>query len=402
MGSTHRPDWRIVARCRELNEAGKSIVSVAREMNIPRPTVQSWKNDNWRFAAPPEEPDPIEPTPMLDLERLTQVLKTSPSSLDQLAGRFSTTRGAVLDAIDHLRDVRGLAIHVTGDRYGIDTAPAPAYATGDLPVYLSRPDGTYIFGAIGDTHYCSKHCREDVVEEFYDEFAQAEVDRVFHTGNWIDGEARFNKHEITVHGMDAQCRYLASKYPRREGIVTYAVTGDDHEGWYAQREGVDIGRYAEERFRDQGRQDWVNLGYMEAHIILRHAVTGAEATLAVVHPGGGSSYADSYTVQKIIESLDGGEKPAVALYGHYHKLLAGEYRNVWWLQTGCTQQQTTFGRKRKLRYVLGAAVVTLKQDAETGAIVEFTPRLMRRFVGQKVNNRWSHSGWVTQPDLANQ
>src|SRR6185369_11109011 len=113
--------------------------------------------------------------------------------------------------------------------------------------------------------------------------------------------------------------------------------------------------------RDAGRSDWVDLGYMEAHIRLRNANTGKESILAVVHPGGGSAYADSYVVQKIIESLDGGEKPAVALYGHYHKMLAGEYRNVFWVLVPSTKDQDVFMRKKRLRSVVGGAIIEVEQ-----------------------------------------
>ena len=143
--------------------------------------------------------------------------------------------------------------------------------------------------------------------------------------------------------------------------------------------------------REAGRPDWVNLGFMESHIRLRHYKTGVETILAVVHPGGGSAYATSYSVQKIIESLDGGEKPAVALYGHYHKLWAGNIRNVWVVQTGTTEDQTPFMRKKKLEAHVGGYVVKLTQDPQTGAIVRCRPEMQRFFVRGYYNGRWSHA-----------
>lgn len=269
--------------------------------------------------------------------------------------------------------------------------PYPAFIRGDdLPTYVSRPDGTYVFGALGDNHLGSKYSRLEVLNELYDRYAAEGVDRVFNTGNWIDGEARFNAHDLLVHGMDPQLRYLAEHYPRRPGIETYAVAGDDHEGWYAQREGIDIGVRAEQTMRQCGRADWHNLGYMESHIRLIHAQSGKESILAVVHPGGGSSYALSYAIQKIIESLEGGEKPAVGLYGHYHKLWAGNIRNVWVAQTGTTEDQTPFMRKKKLEAHVGGMLIELRQDPRTGAVVEFTPRIMRWFNKGFYNNRWNH------------
>jgi hypothetical protein len=244
-------------------------------------------------------------------------------------------------------------------------------------------------------HNCSKYARLDVLESLYDIYAAEGVDRVFNTGNWIDGEARFNTHDLLIHGMDAQLRYLAKNYPQRAGIHTYAVAGDDHEGWYAQKMGIDIGRRAEATMREQGRIDWHNLGYMEAHIRLVHADSGKSAILAVVHPGGGSSYALSYSIQKIIESLDGGEKPAVGLYGHYHKLWAGNIRNVWCVQTGTTEDQTPFMRKKKLEAHVGGTLIKLTQDPRTGAITRCQPEMMRYFNRGFYNNRWNHGDDVT-------
>ena len=224
------------------------------------------------------------------------------------------------------------------------------------------------------------------------------VDRVFHAGNWIDGEARFNRYDLHVHGMQQQVDYLAEHYPERAGITTYAVTGDDHEGWYGQSAGVDIGLVASNAFRAAGRTDWVNVGYMEAFIPLRHRKTGATHHLHLLHPGGGSAYATSYTVQKIVEGYGSGEKPAVLLAGHYHKLEFIEIRGVWAVQTGCTQDQTPFMRKKKLQAHVGGGVMRLVQNPKTGAIEQAGVDLFRYFDrGYYENNRWSMHGPVVQP-----
>jgi hypothetical protein len=113
-----------------------------------------------------------------------------------------------------------------------------------------------------------------------------------------------------------------------------------------------------------------------------------------------SAYAESYAIQKTIETLDGGEKPAVGLYGHWHKMLAGEYRNVWFILVPSTKDQDPFMRKKRIRSVVGGGIVTLEQDPETGAIFGMTPRLWRYFVKSyyaEQNRRWSHSGPVSLP-----
>jgi hypothetical protein len=96
-------------------------------------------------------------------------------------------------------------------------------------------------------------------------------------------------------------------------------------------------------------------------------------------------------VQKIIESLEGGEKPAVGLYGHFHKLMAANIRNVWVLQTGCQQDQTPFMRKKRLEAHVGGALVKLRQDPRTGAIISCAPELIRYFTREYYTGtgRWS-------------
>jgi biotin operon repressor len=339
---------------------------------------------------------PAVPLPkQADSDGLRTMLAKGAFTVADLVDKLQLSRGTIIDAIDALK-AQGINVQEHGDRYSIQHAPAPRHQPGDqsLPEYKSRPDGTYLFGFTSDNHLCSKYSREDALDNLYDRFAEQGVDRVFNAGNWIDGEARFNVHDLLVHGMDAQVRYLAEHYPQRPGIVTHAIAGDDHEGWYCQREGVDIGRYAERAMRDAGRTDWVDLGYMEAFIRLVHAKTGASTMLHNMHPGGGSAYAESYTVQKIVEAYAGGEKPAVLLAGHYHKLGYNLIRNVHCIQTGCTQDQTPFARKKKLNFAVGGGICKLTQDAETGAIVGCRVELFPYFVRGYYNNRWSHSGGV--------
>ncbi len=286
------------------------------------------------------------------------------------------------------------------DRWLKQAPTQAAYLGGPQHTFTAEQDGTFTFGACGDQHMCSKYERLDVAEALYDAYAEAGCSVVLNTGNWIDGEARFNVHDLHTRGMDAQLRYLARAYPRRPGITTYAVSGDDHEGWFAQREGIDIGRHAERTFRDVGRTDWIDLGYMEAPVRVVHPRTGKAAIISVTHPGGGSSYALSYSVQKIIESLDGGEKPAVLLAGHYHKLWAGSIRNVWAIQTGCSQDQTPFMRKKKLEAHVGGCLVKLTQDPDTGAIVRCQVEIIRFFHRGYYENRWNHHGPVNLSELA--
>lgn len=228
--------------------------------------------------------------------------------------------------------------------------------------------GMYRFGAIGDNHLCSKYERLDVLNAIYDEYEEQGITTVYNTGNWIDGEARFNKHDLHTHGMSNQIRYLLKHYPQRKGITTYTIAGDDHEGWYTQRDGIDIGKYMQMMAEDAGRTDIINLGYMEADVILK--APNGRTMIRVLHPGGGSAYAISYTAQKIVESYQGGEKPDILLIGHYHKAEYVYCRGVHCVQTGTTQDQSPFMRKKRLAAHLGGWIIEFGRD-DNGAVTRF-------------------------------
>ncbi len=240
------------------------------------------------------------------------------ATLDDMIARSAAPEGQVLAEITALTE-RGYNIIRQGDIYRIEKA-LPVGNTGERFSFTTDDNDRIKFGLSSDKHYGSKYTREEVTEELYQWFADEGVSAVLDAGNYIEGESRFNKYDINVHGLDAQAENIAAKLPQHPGLVTYAVSGDDHEGWYAQREGVDIGRYVESVFRHNGREDWHNLGYMEAYVDIVNAKSGVASKVLVMHPGGGSSYATSYRPQKIVEGLEGGEKPAFLIIGHFHKL----------------------------------------------------------------------------------
>ena len=313
-------------------------------------------------------------------ERLLKTLETTPRKLTSAAKQL---------------EKRGVLVVRDGDRWRLETGVAPG-ASGEHEI-RSSASGEYLIGFSADQHLGSKYERLDVLNDLYDKFAAAGVKYVANAGNWIDGESHFNKFDIHTHGLDAQLEYLAQHYPHRQGITTHAIAGEDHEGWYGRREGVDIGRHAEIAMREAGRKDWRNLGFMEAFIGLRHAKSGALSRMLLTHPGGGSSYAVSYRPQKIVESLEGGEKPAVIVIGHYHKQSYNQFRNVHCIQSGCTQDQTPFMRKKGLQAHIGGGIMELTQDAETGAITRCRVEFFTYFNRGFYNGRWSQSGAVTLP-----
>jgi predicted phosphodiesterase len=307
------------------------------------------------------------PTPVSTLpDDVAAVLKGgSKQSLFEMADRFAVPPKAVREAVANLKEGRMLAIAQDGEFVWIGEPISGGSSNVANDQILMKPylDGlNFRFGVVSDNHMGSRYARDEITEALYDVYAAEGISLVLNCGNWIDGEARFNKNDLRVHGMGNQFRHFAERYPRREGISTEFIGGDDHEGWYTQREGVDLGAMFDAYCHPSDpakprRDDLVYRGYMEHDKIIQ-ADKGI-CKVRMLHAGGGSSYAISYTTQKLIESLTGGEKPQVLLIGHYHKAEYIFYRNIHAIQAGCTQDQTPFMRKKRLSAHLGGWIVDL-------------------------------------------
>ena len=83
-----------------------------------------------------------------------------------------------------------------------------------------------------------------------------------------------------------------------------------------------------------------------------------------------NSYASSYRVQKIIESLQGGTKPNILICGHTHKSLYLFERNIHAISAGCMQFQTPFMRGKKLSAHTGYWIIEFEE--RSGEVLSFT------------------------------
>jgi hypothetical protein len=360
-----------IKKIKSLHSKGKSLRFIAGELGIHNTTVL-------RYTTPAKELSDAE------IESgIRRHLKRSPLHISDLAELLSIKPTRISRAIVAMQRRGAMILRTVDGRY--DLGLSESLTPGRFEIKGGRGEWTHRFGFVTDNHLCNKHARLDVLNAAYDEFRRQGITTVFNAGNMIDGEMRFNKGElVTAPGMDNQIDYWIDNYPERKGVETLYIAGDDHEGWYQQREGVEIGRYMQSRAREQGRNDLKYLGYAECDIALKFGE--GESVLRVVHPGGGSAYAISYTDQKRAESYQGGEKPHIELVGHYHKFNHGYPREIHVVQGGCTCDQTLFMRKKRIQAHVGFSKIKIKQDA-SGAIsrlsVEWFPFYDRGFYGRR-------------------
>lgn len=237
---------------------------------------------------------------------------------------------------------------------------------------------TVRFGVVSDTHLGNHHAMPDQLHEAYEVFRREGITDVYAPGNLLDGEKTYRgqEYEINVMGADNVVANLARIWPLVKGITTWHVASSTcHEGFYLKSAGLLIGKMIE-----QARPDMKYLGMDEADIVIHNSE--ARPVLRIVHPGGGTSYADSYRPQKIVESYHGGEKPAILVIGHYHKGGYYDIRDVAVLQAMCLERQTPFMRKLSLRAVLGFWLVEVTFTPE-GSLRRFKPEAFRYYVGRR-------------------
>lgn len=218
------------------------------------------------------------------------------------------------------------------------------------------------FGLMGDTQINSKYTQITHLHKFYDICQQEGIDTVYYTGDMDEGEEMRlgHKYETYTQGVDDHIDEIVKVYPIRKGITTHFITGNHDHSIY-KRVGFDIGPVIQSR-----RPDMNYLGRDEATIMLT-----PNCSLGLRHPGDGTAYALSYKIQKMVDSLSGGEKPHIMAVGHYHKSeVLPLYRNVQCIQTGCFQAQTPFMRSKGLAAHMGGFLIEVNVDTE-GTITRF-------------------------------
>src|ERR1035437_1654490 len=364
---------QLKAKILELVASGVSNSQIAIRLGISRNTVLKYQ----QLAGIPStahKPNPGIIAEPIQFDVIRKALRKGPLSTDALADALDCSPRRVTEALEGMK-ARGALLRQNSDG-AFELTIAEACTGVVSPILATHEKWNHRLGVVSDNHLCNKHSRLDVLNAAYDDFEREGITDVFNSGNWIDGEHKFTRPESIVRpGMDAQIEYLLENYPQKKGITTHYIAGDDHEGWYQQRECIEIGLYLQLCAEKAGRHDLKYLGYAEADVPLKSP--GGTIVMRVVHPGGGSAYAISYTDQKRVESYQGGKKPQIEIVGHYHKYNVGYPREVYTVQAGCTCDQTLFMRKKRLQAMVGYCIIEIQQDTTDGHLCrarhEFIP-----------------------------
>jgi hypothetical protein len=214
----------------------------------------------------------------------------------------------------------------------------------------------FTFMVISDSHLGSKNEQLTFLHYLYDEAARRGIKNVYHCGDISEGFKKSrDDHMYSLHsiGFDDQADYIIRNYPERKNIHTYFITGN-HDHFHIQNGGANIGKRI-----TASRKDMTYLGINTAVIQLT-----PNCKMELFHPQDGSSYAVSYSGQKYLDSLSGGDKPNILFVGHHHKYISMWYRNVWYFEVPSTHLQSDWEKGKRIRNDSGALVVTVEVDSE--------------------------------------
>jgi len=195
------------------------------------------------------------------------------------------------------------------------------------------PSRHFRVGVTSDWHVGNKNFRYDVFEDSVKIFNKEKVDEIYHPGDIIEGMSNRDGHiyELAIPGVSGQLDRAVDLLNQYKQPIT-GVLGN-HDLWAMKKgnQGMDIAGELERRVKNLSM-----IGHLYGDIQVN-----PNTTIRLSHEGA-SSYALSYSMQKRINSLSGGDKPSVIFNGHLHKALYMFYRNIHAVEAGTLEDQTEF------------------------------------------------------------
>lgn len=218
------------------------------------------------------------------------------------------------------------------------------------------------FGAMTDLHIGHKQSCRQRIEQAFEEFAKDNVDFIVIPGDVTEGMSNRPGHiyELDHIGYNEQKREAIDILGQWTDSEVYMIDGN-HDRWYIKSAGAVVVKDIADSL-----PNYHFLGHDEGDISLN-----GQVTIKLWHGEDGSSYALSYRLQKILESLTGGEKPNILIAGHVHKFVNIFERNVHAVSVGCMEGQTKWMRGKRISAHVGFCIIDAWIDG--ASVTKFSP-----------------------------
>lgn len=227
------------------------------------------------------------------------------------------------------------------------------------------------FAVLSDLHLGSIFTSEALVRAAIDVVNERELDFVLMTGDVTEGMSSREGHiyELSHLGYHEQKEYAIGLLSLIRHPI-YMISGN-HDLWYYKKNGAKV--------VSDICDNIPNATYMGEDFATLRVPDGPD--IGLWHGNDGGSYARSYRLQKIIESINVEDRPQVLLTGHDHKYVSIFTGGVYGLGCGCLQSQSNWMKGKKLEANVGFILGEISFDGDT--IIEFnhtfvTPKFLQK------------------------
>jgi len=208
-------------------------------------------------------------------------------------------------------------------------------------------------GVVSDLHCGSAFFNYEAFENSIKTFTKEKVEAIYIPGDIIEGMSNRDGHiyELEKIGTTNQINHACELLKQYKQPIFF--TTGNHDEWAKNKanQGVLVGPTVENKVKGA-----TFLGEYTARVNLSPTVE-----MRLTHEGA-SAYALSYSLQKRINALSGGDKPAIILNGHLHKAIALFYRNIYAYECATMQNQTPFMQMKGSPAMVGYYVLNIQHN----------------------------------------
>jgi len=335
---------------------------------------------DWRLIPKESYDTPIEKeiNNEVNIEEKKEVLKTfliKPKSIEEIQKKLNVGNIQTLGIIQSLKfDGYSIMYSENEKEYSIDRKPL---VNNNVYMHSIGKNLEVEFVVISDSHWCQKGQQKSFVNYIYAEADRRHIKNIYHAGDISDGFYKNRPEQIYdlipgKIGADEQVDYIVNNWPHYDGITTHFIIGN-HDETHIINGGCNIGVAIVKGRKDLGYNDFKYLGIGYAQVQLT-----PNCRMDLFHPLDGSTYAISYSGQKYMDSLSGGDKPNIIFTGHHHKALYFPYRNIHYFEVPSMTKQSSWMKRKRMANESGAWFIKLKVDEE-GTIVSLISEHIKQY-----------------------
>jgi predicted phosphodiesterase len=230
-----------------------------------------------------------------------------------------------------------------------------------------RGSNSFKFAVFSDLHLGSIFTSDSFVREAIKYINDQEIDFLAITGDVTEGMSNRDGHvyELSHIGYAAQKEYAISLLSQIKHKI-FAISGN-HDLWYYKQMGARVVKDICDAIP--------NATFLGEDFATLRIPNGPDIGLWHGGSDGGGSYARSYRMQKIIESIDVECRPQILLTGHDHKYVSLFTGGVYGLGCGSMQSQSNWMKGKRLEANTG--FIMAETSFEKKNIVSFNHTFIR-------------------------